>query len=415
MVESRKKILIVGASAKEYALAKKFNSYDCDVFVAPGNSVIAEIAKCVDIREDNTEELLAFVVKNSFDLTIASSEIAIKNNIAELFQANEQLIFAPTAKSADFALSRAVAKKFLYRLKIPTPRFAIFDKPQMAYDYLKNAPMPQVIRADENNLKNDKLVCTTFLSSKIFVDDLFARNEKKVVLEDYVYGHEFTLYVVTDGYHALPLGVVANYKFMEDGDGGILTDGIGAFTPDYKVSKDVEDSLMKNVVNNILDALQKKDTPYLGILGINCVLKDDGSFVVLDFKPFLSDFDSDAILNLVDENLLTLFKACAIGSFADDYDSINISDYSSVSCVLLSRSAGNIINGLDMVESDITYFPVKKNTYLEYETIAGKNLVLTKTSNTLSRARKHLYEDIDLVNFETKKYRTDICEQVENF
>ena len=301
MFESRKKILIVGASAKEYALAKKFNSYDCDVFVAPGNSVIAEIAKCVDIREDNTEELLAFVVKNSFDLTIASSEIAIKNNIAELFQANEQLIFAPTAKSADFALSRAVAKKFLYRLKIPTPRFAIFDKPQMAYDYLKNAPMPQVIRADENNLKNDKLVCTTFLSSKIFVDDLFARNEKKVVLEDYVYGHEFTLYVVTDGYHALPLGVVANYKFMEDGDGGILTDGIGAFTPDYKVSKDVEDSLMKNVVNNILDALQKKDTPYLGILGINCVLKDDGSFVVLDFKPFLSDFDSDAILNLVEK------------------------------------------------------------------------------------------------------------------
>ena len=126
MTDGIKKVLIVGASAKEYALAKKIKSYGCELFVAPGNSVIAEIADCVDIREDNVDELLTFAVQNSIDLTIVPSEIAIKNNIAELFQANEQLIFAPSAKSAEFALSRAAAKKFLYKLRIPTPRFAIF-------------------------------------------------------------------------------------------------------------------------------------------------------------------------------------------------------------------------------------------------------------------------------------------------
>ena len=415
MTDGIKKVLIVGASAKEYALAKKIKSYGCELFVAPGNSVIAEIADCVDIREDNVDELLTFAVQNSIDLTIVPSEIAIKNNIAELFQAHEQLIFAPSAKSAEFALSRAAAKKFLYKLRIPTPRFAIFDKPQMAADYLKTAVMPQVIRTDENTSGKDRLVCTTFINAKTFVDDLFARNEKKVVLEDYVYGHEFTLYVVTDGYNALPLAVVANYKFMENGEGGILTDGIGAFTPDYKVSKEVECSVMSDVVDSVLASLQKKDIPYLGILGTNCVLKDEGSYVVLDFKPFLSDHDSEAVLNLVDENLLNLFHACAIGSFADDYSMINVSDNASVSCVLSSRTAGKIIKGLDLVDCDITHFPVKRNKYLEYETIAGKTIVLTKTAKTLSRARKYLYEDIEQIEFDGKKYRTDICMQVENF
>ena len=111
---------------------------------------------------------------------------------------------------------------------------------------------------------------------------MFSRDEKKVVLEDYVYGHEFTFYAVTDGYSALPLMTVANYKFMENGNGGILTSGTGAFAPDYKVSKDIETSIMNDVVVKVLQALERKGTPYLGILGIDCVLMPDGQYVVLN-------------------------------------------------------------------------------------------------------------------------------------
>ena len=275
--------------------------------------------------------------------------------------------------------------------------------------------MPQVIRADENSNSADRLVCSTFATSKTFVEDLFNKGEDKIVLEDYVYGHEFTFYVVTDGYSALHLATVANYKFAEDGDGGILTSGVGAFTPDYKVSSIVENSVMQNVVTRVLESLQRKETPYLGILGVDCVLNNDGSFVTLDFKPFLSDHDADAVLNLVDENLLTLFEACAVGSFADDYEKIDVSENSSVSCVISSRKKGEIIKGIELVESDITHFATTKNKYLEYETIEGKTLVLTKTAKTLSRARKHLYEDVELISFSGKKCRKDICEAVEKF
>lgn len=415
MEKNKKKVLIVGSSAKDYALVQKFKNYDCDIVVAPGNSTIKEIAECVDIREENVQELLEYALENAVDLTIASSETAIKNDISGIFQSNNQLIFAPGAKSANIAVSRSAGKKFLYKLRIPTPRFGIFDKLSLAVDYLKNAPMPQVIRADKTIEGRDRLVCTTFTSSKTFVEDLFCKNEEKVVLEDYVFGHEFTLYAITDGYSAIPLTSVANYKFMENGDGGILTTGIGAFTPDYKISKDIENAVMKNVINNVLKALEQQGCPYLGIIGVDCVLKDDGKFVTLDFKPFLSDHDAQAVLSLIDENLLTLFEACAIGSFADDYETISISDNSSVSCVISSRTSGKVIENLDLVDSDITHFSVRKNQYLEYETIEGKTLVLTKTAKTLSRARKQLYEDVELINFDGKKYRSDICEQVEKF
>lgn len=414
-MDKKKKVLIVGNSAKEYALVKKFKNYDCDIFVLSGNSAISELAECVDIREENVQEILEYVLENAIDLTIVTSEVAIKNNIAELFQTNNQLIFCPTAQSAQFTLTRSAGKRFLYKLRIPTPRFGIFDKLPLAIDYLKNAPMPQVIRADENSNSADRLVCTTFAASKTFVEDLFNKDENKVVLEDYVYGHEFTIYVVTDGYSALHLATVANYKFAEDGDGGILTSGVGAYTPDYKISSDIENSVMQNVVERVLASLQRKETPYLGVLGIDCVLTSDGSFVTLDFKPFLSDHDAEAVLNLVDENLLTLFEACAVGSFADDYEKIDVSDNSSVSCVISSRKKGEIIKGLELVESDITHFATTKNKYFEYETVEGKTLVLTKTAKTLSRARKYLYEDVELISFSGKKCRNDICEKVEKF
>ena len=415
MNDDTKKILIVGCGAKEYALAQKMQDFGCEVFVAPGNDAIKEIAQCVDIREDKVQELLEYALENDIYLTVASSTTAIKNDIASFFQSNGQLIFAPTAKSAEIAVFNSSAKKFLYKLRIPSAHFGVYDKMQNLSDYLKSAPMPQVIRTDEAAIGKDRLVCTTFTSAKTFAQDLFDNGEKKVVLEDFIYGHEFTFYVVTDGYHALPLASVANYKFMENENGGILTSGIGAYTPDYKISNDIENYIMKNIIMNTLQALEKKNITYLGILGVDCVLDDVGKIITLNYKPFLSDHDAQAVLNLVDENLLRLFEACAVGSFADDYDTINISDNASVSCVLSSRIKDKSIIGLDLVDCDVVPFALKRNKYLEYETIEGKNLVVTKTSKTLSRARKELYEDIDVIEFEGKKYRTDICENVDKF
>jgi len=241
MENSGKKVLIIGASAGEYSLAKKMAELEqvSEVFVAPGNAAMAEFATIVDIRENNVKELLEFVLENAIDLTIASSETAIKNDIAALFQQNNQMIFAPTKNSSEICTSKSAGKKFMYKNRIHCPKFWIFDKAVLALDYIKKESMPVVIKTDEHQEKG-VMVCNSFSIAKSCIEDLFEKDEKKVIIEDYVYGHEFSFYVVTDGYHALPLGSVATYKSETPDKGGIVTAGMGSFTPDYKISKQVE-------------------------------------------------------------------------------------------------------------------------------------------------------------------------------
>ncbi len=414
MENKKKNILIIGHSAKEHALAQKLSSYDNveKIFALPGNTAMKEFCECVDIREDNSQEILEFVLKNEIDLTIASSNETIKSDIADLFQANSQLIFAPTAAASAFAISRSAAKKFMYKLRIQTPKFGIFEKQPLAIEYIKNAQYPILISSDEDSDVSVKAVCSGVAMAKRCVEDLFLSDEKKVVIEDYYNGHEFTLYIITDGYEALPIAVSADYRFLENGGGGLYTSGIGAYTPDYKISEYVINSIMSNVVFNILKSLEKRETPYLGILGIECVLRTDDSFYVTGFTPFLKDVDAACVLNSVQDNWLTLFEACAVGSFADDYFQILHSNTSSVSCVLSSRNDGEVIKGLNLVDEsvNIIHFSTVKNEYMEYLTNKGRTLAVTANAATLASARKLLYENIDVIDFKNKKYRTDICD-----
>lgn len=411
MEKSGKKVLIVGASACEYTLAKKMSEIEqvSQVFVAPGNDSVKEFATVVDIRENNVKELLEFALENAIDLTVCSSETAIKNDIATLFQQNNQMIFAPTKDSAEICAYKSTGKRFMYKNRIPCPKFGIFDKSSMAIDYVKKESMPIVIKTDEHQDKG-VMVCNSFSIAKSCIEDLFEKDEKKIVIEDYILGHEFSFYVITDGYHALPLGSVATYKSETQDKGGIVTAGMGSFTPDYKISKQVEKKIMQQVIYPTLNTLARQHHPYVGILGVDLVINDTEQIFALEFNSFLQTPDCQGILALLNENLYQLFHACAIGSFADDYTQLDISDNSAVSCVLMTRAKEAVIEGLDDLDenTDVAHFNTVKNRYMEFETQGGRTLALTTTAHVLSRAIESLYDEISMVNFEGMKYRKDI-------
>lgn len=406
-----KKVFIIGSCAGEYTLAKKMSESDeiSEVFVAPGNDAMKEFCTVVDIRENNIQELLEFALENAIDLTIASGEEAIKNDIASIFQHNNQMIFAPAKKSANICLYKSAGKKFMYKNGIPCSKFGIFDKPSMAVDYVKKSNMPIVIKTDETREKGI-LVCNNVSMAKMFIENLFDSGENKVVIEDYVSGHGFSFYVITDGYHALPLGSVATYKYDLEGNGGFLGTGMGAFTPDYKVSKQIERKILQQIIYPALNTLSREQTPYIGILGVDLVIDANEQIFTLKFNSFLQIPDCQGILSLLNENFYNLFQACVIGSFADDYEQLDISDKSAVSCVLSSNIKDAIINGLDDLDesTEVAHFNNKKNPYLEYETTCGKTLVITKTARILSKAIEDLYDEISVIKFDGMKYRKDI-------
>ena len=409
--KSGKKVLIIGSSACEYSLAKKISEYEhvSEVFVAPGNDTMKEFCSVVDIRESNVEELLEFVLENAIDLTISSSDLAIRNDIATVFQNNNQMIFAPTQESSNICSSKSFGKKFMYRNRIPCPKFGVFDKPSLAIDYVGKSNIPIVIKTDSCQEKG-VLVCNSTSIANAFVEKLFSNDEKKVIIEDYIFGHEFSFYVITDGYHALPLGSVATYKNELEGNGGLISSGMGAFVPDYKVSAQIEKKIMQQIIYPTLNTLSRQHTPYVGILGVDLVMNDSEQLFVINYNSFLKSPDAQSVLSTLNENIYDLFQACVVGSFADDYENIDISDDYAVSCVLCAKKSDSIIQGLDNLDEDtkVAHFNTRKNTYLEYETAVGRSLVLTRTARVLSKAINNLYEEVPIITFEGMKYRRDI-------
>ncbi|MGN0019075.1 MAG: phosphoribosylamine--glycine ligase [Candidatus Gastranaerophilaceae bacterium] len=411
---NHKNVLIIGNCAKEYAFAKKLSELDYieKIFVAPGNDAMKEFCECVDIRENSPIELLEFALENNVDLTVVLSEKAIKADVVGFFTDNGQQVFGPTAKSAEICTCKSYGKRFMYKLRVPTPKFGIFEKSNLATDYVRNAELPIVVKTDEFRGINGTLVCGSFDIARAFIDESFLRGEQRIILEDFVYGHEFSFYVITDGYNALPLTSVANYKFDLDGDGGLLTPGMGCFAPDYKISLDNEQFIMNEIIFPALETLAQNETPYVGILGVDAVLTPDGEVVALEFNSSLQEHDCQSVLSLINDDLYLLMQACATGSFADDYSNINISDDFSVSAVLSSgRKSGAIIYGLDNLDEStkIAHFNTRKNKYLEYETVGGRTLLVTKNAKTISIAVNNLYEELDTITFEGKKYRKDLC------
>ena len=409
-----KKILIIGNSAKEYSLAKIL-SEKYQIFVAPGSDTIREFTTCVDIREDSVKELLEFVMENDIDLTIPVSTKALKSNLVDVFNKNGQKAFGPLKDTAEIIFNKTSMKKILYKLKIPTPKFGIFEKQNIALDYIKNTKQPFVIKSNE---QSSAVILTSLTTAKTVLDTAFYQNNPRILIEDYIWGTPFSFYVITDGYNALPLGSSITYKYALDGDGGQLTSGMGACSPNYKLSLDNEDFLMNEVTYPILNYLNSNDNIYLGILGINGILTEDNKIQILGFEPFMQDCDCNAIINILDTDIIPLIESCIIGSFSDDVDFIPQKDMFSTSIVLTcvnKNNKENLITGLEYLDADISinFYPqIKKNRFLEYEAETGSVMVLTSTARTVSSSVNKVYEEIKNIKFKGLSYRKDICKAI---
>ena len=332
-----KKILIIGNSANAYALAKKLAN-NHEIYITPASDSLKEFATCLDIREDAVTELLEFVMETGIDLTIPVSQKSLSTNIVNVFSNNEQPIFAPSQTASKIVFDKALAKKVMYKLRIPTPKFGIFEKQNMAIDYVKNQKKPFVIKTNESS---SAVVLTTPASAKNIIDTAFIETNPKILVEDYIWGTPFSFYVLTDGYKALPLGSSITYKHSLEGDGGQLTSGMGACSPNFKFSLDNENFLMENVVYPILEFLEREYDTYTGILGVNGILTDDNELYVLGFNSFMQDADATSVLELLNEDLVSLFETCIVGSFSDEVEIISQQDGYATSLVLSCKNKEN--------------------------------------------------------------------------
>ena len=407
----KKRILIVGNGANAYALAKKM-SEEHEIFITPSSDTLKEFATTLDIRENNVSELLEFVLENQIDMTVPVSQEAINTGIVSLFNNNNQLIFAPSEKANELSSNKVQAKRVLYKLHIQTPKFGIFEKENIALDYLKNQKIPFVIKTNDIN---SAVVLTSVQCAKTIITSSYIEKNKKLIIEDYIYGTPFSFYALTDGYKALPIGSSLNYRYSLDGDGGQITSGMASCVPNYKLSNDDEYFIMDNVIYPAIEYLEKGGNPYVGVMGVTGVKTDDGNLFILGWNSFMQDSDCAGILDNIDDDIYSLMEACANGSFSDDVNSVKLKNKYYVSAVLknLNKTLNEYpISGLEALEDDtlVSFYPgVARNKYLEYVAPTGAVCAITTMAPTVASASNKLYSEAECIKFDGIYYRKDIC------
>ena len=407
---NKKNILIVGSSAGASAFVKIIKNYDNvgKIYLTGKFFGMGENVEFIDIRETDVNELLKFAFEHDVNLTVVFSLIALKADIADVFNANGQVIFAPEYEFAKYFFDKSLLKKLLYKNGVKIPQFGIFDKQQKADEYLKTAKLPVIISSLSPISEKDIYACPVISLCNIALNDLFFKGEEKVLIDEYVSGHNFTTYLITDGVSVLPLGTLSTGKFSDDYEGGFYTTGSWAGIPDNKITKELEEYIVYDVWEKISASLNKGQDSCSGIIGISGVLKDDEIFIT-DINIGINPVDAAVLLNSLDENLVSLFEACAIGSFTDDYDFIKTNDLSYISLAVFSNTEGKEMPECENIDyiSPINSF---NNGYL---TRKGLFCAVWAEGSTMRRAKQKMAEDIKDLEKIGLKYRKDVLKNIE--
>lgn len=412
------KILVIGKSAREQAFIEKISESSKieKIYCISGNPAIAQVAECVNINIEDITSMAEFAKEYQIDLTIALDEYAIQNGIANIFKQENLKIFAPTQEAAQIATSRSFAKKFLYKNKIPTPKYAIFDKENSALDYLSKSDFPLMVKYD-HLAHQDSFLCTSLIKARNIVSEVFNEVEKKVVIEEYLDGEIITFTILTDGYNVIPFPYTKIYKRALDGDGGAFTKGVGAFTPTNKISTEIENKIAKDIVFPLLDAMQANYMPYEGFLSVQLILLPNNEIKVLEFLPTISIPEATCVFQLIESDLLEIIYASTQGALEDYQGSFN---YSEDTCVSVALMSGNYptsyktnfaVEGIEELDDDninLYYNETGMNEYYEVVTTGGRPFFLTSRASTLNKATENLYNNIGTIKFNGKNYRTDI-------
>ena len=412
-------LLVLGSGGREHALVWKLSKERRvnNLYCAPGNPGMEE-AILVNLDLNNNAELLKFAISNDIDLTIVGPEQPLVNGIVDEFRANGSLIFGPTAKASALEGSKLFAKELMQKYSIPTAEYRSFDKSAEAFDYVSEETVPCVIKASGLAAGKGVIICNSVEDAKEAINNMMI--EKKfgdagnlILIEELMEGEEASILVVTDGENYTILPSAQDHKRVNDGDEGLNTGGMGAYSPAPIVTDDMLRTIESTIIKPTIDAMSSENIPYSGVLYVGIMITSDGPKVV-EYNVRFGDPEAQAIIPLIGTEFLDLLLASANG----DISSIALSESDkSSTCIVLSSEGypgsykkGVKIEGLDEdFSSAVVIFHAgtdKKD--LSYVTDGGRVLNIVAIGDTLEASIKGSYAGVRKINFEGMHYRKDI-------
>lgn len=411
------KILVVGGGGREHAIVKaiKKNKKAEKIWAIPGNGGIAADAECVAGDVKNVKALADFAAENGVDFAVVAPDDPLVLGAVDELESRGIKCFGPRKNAAVIEGSKVFSKNLMKKYGIPTAKYEVFADRESAFAYLDTAPVPAVVKADGLALGKGVLICNTLADAEdglkqLMLDRAFGDSGSTVVVEEFLSGREVTVLAFTDGRTVKCMPSSQDHKRAYDGDRGLNTGGMGAFAPSPYFTPDKLAEAERTIFKPTIEGLIADGVTYKGVIYFGLMMTAAG-VKVIEYNSRFGDPEAQAVLPLLKTDLVDIVEACIDGTL----DKINIEWLDKTGFTVVVASGGypeNVIKGypitigrLDGVTLYHAGTAVKDGRLV---TNGGRVFDVTAVAGDIAEAREKAYGQIDKIQFEGARYRTDI-------
>jgi len=424
------KILVVGGGGREHALVWKLRQSPerPQIWCAPGNAGINELANTISISDGDIGELVAFAVGEKIDLVVVGPEIPLAKGLADACREEGVAVFGPSQKAAEIESSKTFARRLMEKYGIPTPRFGSFTDPLAAKAYareLDRAGMRSVVKADGLAAGKGAIVAADLKEAEEAIDLCMTKRQfgeagLRVVVEECLEGPELSILAITDGRRLVILPPAQDHKRVGEGDVGPNTGGMGAYSPVPIVTDAVLDAIRRQILEPAIQGMEAEGRLYCGVLYAGLMMCGDKPYVI-EFNCRFGDPETQAVLPVVKEDLLPLLRDAAHG---DLRESRTIPANGCALCVVMASGGypgayrkGIPIYGLECAAEETKKQAVVFHAGTAFQeerivTTGGRVLGITGMGDNFEAAAANAYKAVSLISFENAFCRIDIGHRV---
>lgn len=415
------RILLLGSGGREHALAWKLRQSPlCEaLWVAPGNAGTAALGTNVSLDPNDFPAVAALVRKENIDLVLVGPEEPLVRGIYDYFQNElpDLPVIGPSQVGAQLEGSKAFAKEFMLEMGIPTAAYREFTAAtlQEGLDYILTQTPPIVLKADGlaagkgvvilDDLQEAQAELREMLSGK------FGSASAKVVIEQFLSGIEFSVFVLTDGKNYLILPEAKDYKRVGEGDTGLNTGGMGAVSPVPFVDADLMQKVEAQIIRPTIEGIAKRGIVYKGFVFLGLIKVGEDPYVI-EYNCRLGDPETEVVMPRLQNDLVTLLQATHEGTL--DRQRVVMDARSAATVILVSGgypgdyNKGEVITGLEQVKNSIVFHAGTKASGEEVVTNGGRVIALTSYGDNFDEALVFSNRNAEVIKFEGKYYRKDI-------
>ena len=422
-------ILLLGSGGREHAFAWKIvQSPKCtQLFVAPGNAGTADIATNISLSITDFEGIKNFILSESIDLVVVGPEEPLVKGVVDYLldqpETSKIPVVGPSQLGATLEGSKDFSKRFMQRNNVPTAAYETFtaDQIEAGLAYLETQNLPIVLKADGLAAGKGVLICQTLEEAKasfkeMLLEQKFGAASAKVVVEEFLYGIELSVFVATDGKNYKILPEAKDYKRIGEGDTGLNTGGMGAVSPvifaDEAYMKKVEELVVKPTVAG----LAKENIPYKGFLFIG-LMNYEGQPYVIEYNVRMGDPETEAVLPRITSDFVGLLHGIGTGTL-EDYD-LQISPEYATTVVMVSggypesyEKGFEISLPKETPGTVVFHAGTAINSANHLVNQGGRVLAITGMGEDLETALKNAFSTVENIHWEKSYYRRDIGQDI---